>query len=90
MISTSRQAAFTEQNTFADHFAGGNHRQRLRRLVKRLYEESVKVLKDADIVAGIARDGGTTGGNTPQLFAREIRDEIAESARVIKAAKIWL
>lgn len=59
-------------------------------IINRLYGESVKVLKEADIIAGFARDGGTPGGNTPQEFAREIRAEIAESAKVIKAAKIKL
>ncbi len=59
-------------------------------IINRLYGESVKVLKEPDIIAGFARDGGTPGGNTPQEFAREIRAEIAESAKVIKAAKIKL
>ena len=59
-------------------------------IINRLYEESVKVLKEPDIIAAFSRDGGTTGGNTPQAFAREIRDEIAQSAKVIKAAKIRL
>ncbi len=59
-------------------------------IINRLYGESIKVLKEPDIIAGFARDGGTPGGNTPQEFAREIRAEIAESAKVIKAAKIKL
>jgi tripartite-type tricarboxylate transporter receptor subunit TctC len=59
-------------------------------IINRLYVESVKVLKDPNLIAVFTRDGGTAGGNTPQEFAREIREEIAESARVIKAAKIKL
>ncbi len=59
-------------------------------IINRLYTESVKVLKDPDLIAAFARDGGTPVGNTPQDFARFIRDEIAASARVIKAAKIKL
>ncbi len=59
-------------------------------IINRLHGESVKVLQDAGIVAGFARDGGTPGGNTPQAFAREIREEIAASAKVIKDAKIRL
>lgn len=57
-------------------------------IINRLYEESVKVLKEPDINAAFRRDGGFAGGNTPQEFAREIRSEIAESAKIIKAAKI--
>lgn len=59
-------------------------------IINRLYGESLKVLKEPDIIAGFARDGGRPGGNTPQEFAREIRAEIAESAKVIRSAKIRL
>lgn len=59
-------------------------------IINRLYVESVKVLKDQELVAVLTRDGGVAGGNTPQDFAREIREEIAESAKVIQAAKIRL
>jgi tripartite-type tricarboxylate transporter receptor subunit TctC len=59
-------------------------------IINRLYEESVKVLKDPEIIAVFNRDGATPGGNTPQDFARYIRDELAASAKVIKAAKIKL
>ena len=59
-------------------------------IIQRLYGESAKVLKDPELIALFARDGGTAVGNTPEEFARYIRAEIAESARVIKAAKIRL
>jgi tripartite-type tricarboxylate transporter receptor subunit TctC len=59
-------------------------------VINRLHDESVKVLNDPEIIAGLARDGASAVGNTPQAFAQEIRDEIAESAKVIKAAKIKL
>ncbi len=59
-------------------------------IIQRLYSESAKVLKDPELIALFARDGGTAVGNTPEEFARYIRAEIAESARVIKAAKIRL
>jgi len=59
-------------------------------IINRLHSESVKVLKEPDMIAVFARDGGSAGGNSPQDFARDIRTEIAESARVIKAAKIKL
>jgi tripartite-type tricarboxylate transporter receptor subunit TctC len=50
------------------------------------HKESVAVLKDPDIVARITQDGGVPVGNTPQEFAKEIRDETAKWAKVIKAA----
>lgn len=57
-------------------------------VVNRLYEESVKVLKDAELNAMFHRDGGVAVGNTPQEFARFIRTETDSAAKVIKAAKI--
>jgi hypothetical protein len=36
------------------------------------------------------RCANTASGNTPHDFAKSVRAEIAESARVIKAAKIKL
>ncbi len=59
-------------------------------IINRLHEESIKVLKEPDIIAVFARDGGVPVGNTPQAFAREIREEIAASAKIIRAAKIKL
>lgn len=59
-------------------------------VINKLHQETVRVLKDNDITASITRDGGTPIGNTPQEFARDIRTESADNARVIKAAKIKL
>ncbi len=59
-------------------------------IINRLYDESIKVLKEPDILAAFARDGGVPVGNTPQGFAREIREEIAASAKIIRAANIKL
>lgn len=59
-------------------------------VINKLHQETVRVLKDNDITAGITRDGGLPIGNTPQEFARDIRNESADNARVIKAAKIRL
>jgi tripartite-type tricarboxylate transporter receptor subunit TctC len=50
------------------------------------HKECVAVLKDPDIVARITADGGVSVGNTPQEFAKEIREETAKWAKVIKAA----
>jgi tripartite-type tricarboxylate transporter receptor subunit TctC len=52
------------------------------------HKETVAVLNQPDIVARITQDGGTPVGNTPQKFAREIRDETAKWAKVIKDAGI--
>jgi tripartite-type tricarboxylate transporter receptor subunit TctC len=57
-------------------------------VINRLHEESIKVLNEPDIVAGMAREGGSPVGNTPQQFAQEIRVELERSAKVIKAAGI--
>jgi tripartite-type tricarboxylate transporter receptor subunit TctC len=57
-------------------------------IVRRLHDETVKVLNDPEVVAQFARDGGTAVGNTPQAFAQEIRDDIAKWAKVIRAANI--
>jgi tripartite-type tricarboxylate transporter receptor subunit TctC len=46
------------------------------------------VLKDPDIIARLALDGATPVGNTPQAFARDLREETQRWAKVIKAANI--
>ena len=50
------------------------------------HRETVAVLNQPDIIARISQDGGFPVGNTPQQFAREIREETAKWAKVIKAA----
>ena len=50
------------------------------------HKETVAVLNQPDIIARITQDGGTPVGNTPQQFAREIREETAKWAKVIKDA----
>ena len=57
-------------------------------IIRLWHKESVAVLKDPDIVARITQDGGVPVGSTPQEFARQIREETAKWARVIKAAGI--
>ena len=59
-------------------------------IIARLHEESVKVLSHPDIIAQLATDGASPIGNTPQAFGKEIRDDIARWAKVIKAADIKL
>ena len=52
------------------------------------HKECVLALKDPAIVARITEDGGVPVGNTPQEFAKEIREETAKWAKIIKAAGI--
>ena len=59
-------------------------------IIMRMHEESVKVLSLPDIIAQLATDGASPVGNTPQAFGKEIRDDIARWAKVIKAADIKL
>jgi tripartite-type tricarboxylate transporter receptor subunit TctC len=58
------------------------------RIISLLHAESMKVLADPDITARLTLDGASAIGNTPQAFAREIRDDIAKWAKVIKDANI--
>lgn len=58
------------------------------RIVSLLHRETVKVLNDPDILAQFARDGAQAVGNSPQAFAKEIRDDIVKWAKVIKDADI--
>jgi tripartite-type tricarboxylate transporter receptor subunit TctC len=58
------------------------------KIINFLHGTTVKVLADADIVARLAVDGASPLGNTPQAFARELREETDKWAQVIKAAGI--
>jgi tripartite-type tricarboxylate transporter receptor subunit TctC len=57
-------------------------------IISLVHRETVKVLNDPDILAQFARDGAQAVGNTPQAFGKEIRDDIAKWAKVIKDADI--
>ena len=58
------------------------------KIINFLHAETVKVLSDPDIIARLALDGAIPVGNTPQAFARELREETDKWAQVIKAAGI--
>ena len=60
------------------------------KIIAFLHGETVKVLREPDVVARLALDGASPVGNTPQEFAREIRDDIEKWAKVIKDANIKL
>ena len=57
-------------------------------IVAYTYREVSGVLKEPDLVAVLAREGGTVVGDTPQAFAQSIRDDIVKWAKVIKDANI--
>jgi tripartite-type tricarboxylate transporter receptor subunit TctC len=59
-------------------------------IINLLHKEFVAVLKLPDIVARITADGGMPVGNTPQEYAKELREETAKWARVIRDANIKL
>lgn len=59
-------------------------------IVNMLNKESAAVLQLPDILSRLAADGALPVGNTPEVFAREIRDDIVRWAKVIKAANITL
>jgi tripartite-type tricarboxylate transporter receptor subunit TctC len=58
------------------------------KIIDFLYGESVKVLALPEVIAQLASDGASPVANTPQAFAKEIRDDIVKWAKVIKDANI--
>jgi tripartite-type tricarboxylate transporter receptor subunit TctC len=60
-----------------------------RPIVDRLYQETVKALKMPDVIDRLATKGGNElVGNTPDEFAKIIRNELAAYAKLIKEADI--
>ena len=59
-------------------------------IIHLLHKEFTAILKLPDIIARITQDGGMPIGNTPQEYARELREETAKWARVIREANIKL
>ncbi len=57
-------------------------------IVDRLYNETVKVLGDADIKKAWEAAGATAGGQSPKEFATFINTEIAKWGKVVKDANI--
>jgi tripartite-type tricarboxylate transporter receptor subunit TctC len=57
-------------------------------IVALLHREIAIVLKQPEIVSQLATEGAAIVGNTSEAFAREIRDDIAKWAKVIKDANI--
>ncbi|HSQ02501.1 MAG TPA: tripartite tricarboxylate transporter substrate binding protein [Burkholderiales bacterium] len=62
-----------------------------RPIIQKLYEETIKALRQPDVIDRLATQGGNElVGNTPEEFARIIRNEIAMYSRVIKEANVRL
>jgi tripartite-type tricarboxylate transporter receptor subunit TctC len=59
-------------------------------IINFMHRETVAVLAQPEILAQFMLDGGQAVGNTPQEFAKNIRDDIAKWAKVIKDANIKL
>ena len=53
-------------------------------IVNRLHTELAKALQSPEVVERLAAEGATSGGFTPDEFARYIRSEIAKWAKVVK------
>src|SRR5258706_1198981 len=60
------------------------------RIIKFTHAATVKVLNSPVIAARLAADGATAVGDTPEHFAKGIRDDTVMWARVIKEAGIKL
>ena len=62
-----------------------------RPIIDRLYQETIKALKLPDVVDRLATQGGNElVGNTPDEFAKVIRQEMAIYAKLIREARITL
>lgn len=59
-----------------------------RAIVNRINAEFVKVVNTPEVRETLIAQGSDPETNTPEEFARFIRDEIARSARVVKTAGI--
>ncbi len=57
-------------------------------IIARLHAESIKVLKQADVIERMAAAGFEPLGNSPAEFTAFIRDEAEKWAKVVKAAGI--
>lgn len=57
-------------------------------IITLLHRETTAVIRQPEVLARIAQEGGIAVGNTPQEFAQDIRNDIAKWAKVIKDANI--
>lgn len=59
-------------------------------IVAFMHKEVAAVMKEPEILARLAADGAMPVASAPEVFAKEIRDDIVRWAKVIKAANITL
>ena len=57
-------------------------------VIDRINADALKVIRSPELVEKLKAEGSDPVGNSPELYARFLRDEIAKWARVIKVAKI--
>jgi tripartite-type tricarboxylate transporter receptor subunit TctC len=57
-----------------------------REVVKKIHDDSVKVIKRADFLERLDKDGIEPVGNTPEEFAAQIKRDLAHWAGIVKAA----
>ena len=59
-------------------------------IIHKLYEDTVKVLQSADVRGRFEQLGMVPVGNTPEEFARAIREETGRWAKIIRARKLYI
>jgi tripartite-type tricarboxylate transporter receptor subunit TctC len=59
-------------------------------VIGKLHEDTVKALQSADVRARFEQLGMVAVGNSPEEFARAIREESARWARVIRSRKLYV
>ena len=59
-------------------------------IVKRVYDETLKVLRTKDFVQQLESQGAEPVGNSPQELQKHIQTEIVQWTRLVKQAKITL
>jgi tripartite-type tricarboxylate transporter receptor subunit TctC len=57
-------------------------------IVERLHAELAAMARKADIIERFTALGIEPEGNSPQEFARQIKDEIAKWGRIVKLANV--
>jgi tripartite-type tricarboxylate transporter receptor subunit TctC len=57
-------------------------------VIDKINSDVLKVIRSPELVEKLKAEGSDAVGNSPELYARFLRDEITKWAKVIKAAKI--
>jgi tripartite-type tricarboxylate transporter receptor subunit TctC len=57
-----------------------------REIVKKIHDDSVAIIKRADFLERLDKDGIEPVGNTPEEFAAQIKTDLAHWAKIVKAA----